>query len=112
MALRQNCVLISILLSALIITSCTTQRYGRQQPISGVEKAAFTCRDIKLQIAQSEEFLNNVRIQRHDTSSAHVMGFLGDFGIGNVMEGDAAELSGEKRLSELKSLSAERGCSS
>jgi len=38
------------------------------------------------------------------------LGALGDFGIGNVMEGDAAEKSGNDRLNELKALQGAKSC--
>lgn len=94
----------------LLFTSCSTQRYGRLTEVSATEKQVYTCKDLQIELAKTEEFLNSVRMQRHDTNGAHVMGFLGDFGIGNVMEGDAAELSGEQRLKQLKDLSAEKRC--
>lgn len=98
------------IIATCCLTACTTQRYGRVVPVSGVEKQVMQCRDIALEMAKTDEFLHSVRMQRTDTSGAHVLGFLGDFGIGNVMEGDAAELSGEKRLKELRDLNAERRC--
>lgn len=94
----------------LAISACSTQRYGRQTMLSATEKEEFDCKDIRIEIAKTDEFLSSIRMQRHDTSGAHVLGALGDFGIGNVMEGDAAELSGEKRLKELKDLSAQKKC--
>lgn len=72
--------------------SCATQRYGRQIDLSETERQTFTCREIKIESAKTDEFVKSVRMQRHDTNGAHVLGFLGDFGVGNVMEGDAAEL--------------------
>ncbi len=99
-----------ILLTVLLVSACATQRYGRQTDLSAIERQEFTCKDIRIEIAKSEEFLNSIRMQRHETSGAHVLGALGDFGIGNVMEGDSAELSGEKRLKQLKDLSADKKC--
>lgn len=99
-----------ILTSLLILTSCATQRYGRQTSVSGTERTEYTCKDIKLEKAKANEFLSSVRTQRAETNAAHVAGFLGDFGIGNVMEGDAAILSGEKRLKELNDLAVDKGC--
>lgn len=96
--------------SAVLLTACATQRYGRQTEPSAAERQMFTCRDITLEIAKTEEFLSDIRMQRRETSGAHVLGALGDFGIGNTLEGDAAELSGEKRLKALKDLKAERKC--
>ncbi|MCA9232482.1 MAG: hypothetical protein KDA57_17670 [Planctomycetales bacterium] len=100
-----------VVVSLLIfLAACATQRYGRQTELSQVERQEFSCKDIRIEIAKSDEFLSAIRMQRRDTSGAHVLGALGDFGIGNVMEGDAAELSGEKRLKQLKELSAEKHC--
>jgi len=102
--------LIALILITATLSACSTQRYGRQTELSGTEKQEFDCKDLRIEIAKSEEFLTDIRMQRRDTSGAHVLGALGDFGIGNVMEGDAAELSGEKRLKQLKDLSAEKNC--
>ncbi len=89
--------------------SCT-QRYGRQTPVSPTERQLLSCSDLKIEIAKTEFFLEDVQRQRSDTSGAHVLGFLGDFGIGNVMEGDAAEASGRERLMQLKALEVGKGC--
>lgn len=101
---------IATLCATFLLVGCATQRYGRQTEVSGIEMKYFTCKDINIEIAKTEEFLSQVRMQRADTSGAHVLGFLGDFGIGNVLEGDAAELSGEKRLKQLRDLKATRNC--
>ncbi len=94
----------------LSLTACATQRYGRQTPVSPTEKQLLSCSDLKIEIAKTEFFLEDVQRQRSDTSGAHVLGFLGDFGIGNVMEGNAAEESGRQRLAELKALEVGKGC--
>ena len=94
----------------LSLTACATQRYGREAPVSPGERSSLTCEQIVLEIEKSEFFIADIQRQRRDTSGAHVLGFLGDFGIGNVMEGDAAELSGMERLSQLKALQSEKGC--
>lgn len=101
---------IAIMSVLVLVTGCATQRYGREKSVSSAEKGSLTCREIALQIDSTEEFLSDVRRQRMDTSGAHVLGFFGDFGIGNSMEGDAAELSGENRLKELRDLQAIKGC--
>lgn len=102
--------IIALGMAAVMLAGCATQRYGRQTVLSATEKQHFDCKDIMIEIAKTEEFLSSVRMQRMETSGAHVLGALGDFGIGNTMEGDAAELSGEKRLKELRDLKAEKKC--
>jgi hypothetical protein len=97
--------------TVLSLSACATQRYGRATPVSPGERAALTCEQIALEIEKTEFFLADIRRQRSQTSGAHVLGALGDFGIGNVMEGDAAEASGVQRLSELRALQIQKGCS-
>ena len=94
----------------LSLTACATQRYGRETPVSPGERSELTCDQIKLEIEKTDFFIADIQRQRRDTSGAHVLGVLGDFGIGNVMEGDAAEASGMKRLAELKALQSQKGC--
>ena len=95
----------------LSLSACATQRYGRATPESPGERAALTCEQIALEIEKTEFFVADIQQQRSQTSGAHVLGALGDFGIGNVMEGDAAEASGVSRLTELRALQSEKGCS-
>lgn len=94
----------------LSLTACATQRYGREAPVSPGERSSLTCEQIVLEIEKTEFFIADIQQQRRETGAAHVLGFLGDFGIGNVMEGDAAEVSGMKRLSQLKALQSENDC--
>jgi hypothetical protein len=99
-----------IVVIGLLVAGCTTQRYGRLTEVSPAERDMLDCRDIRLEIARAEQFLASVRATRLEMNSAQVLGALLDFGIGNVIEGDAAELSGERRLRQLRDLSTAKGC--
>ena len=99
-----------VCLLGVALVACATQRYGRMTPLSPGERASLDCDEIDLEIEKANFFVEDVQRQRSETSGAHVLGFLGDFGIGNVMEGDAAEESGTTRLKELEVLSAEKSC--
>lgn len=92
------------------LMACATQRYGREAAVSPGERRSLTCEQLALEIEKTEFFIADVQRQRNDTSGAHVLGFLGDFGIGNVMEGDAAEASGMDRLSQLEELQSDKNC--
>ena len=94
----------------LSLTACATQRYGRMTPVSPGERSNLNCEQIPLEIEKAEFFLSDIRAQRSQTTGAHVLGALGDFGIGNVMEGDAAEKSGMDRMNQLKALERDKGC--
>lgn len=102
-------ILMPALAVALVTTGCATKRYGRVQPLSGVEKVAYTCRDIEIEVAKVEAFQQQVA-EGAKFNVASVLGFLGDYGIGNSMERGGADRSALRRLNELKSLRAERGC--
>lgn len=99
-----------VIVFVLSLSACATQRYGRATPVSPGERSSLTCERIAIEIGKTEFFVADIQRQRSDTSGAHVLGFLGDFGIGNVMEGNAAEKSGTERLSQLKALQSEKDC--
>jgi hypothetical protein len=100
----------AILALVILVAGCSTQRFGRLTPLSETEKQTLSCREIAIEIAKAEEFLFQTRSTRNNTNALHVLGALGDFGIGNVMEGNAAEQSGEVRLKDLKDLNARKAC--
>jgi hypothetical protein len=95
---------------SVALSSCAVERFGRLTNLTETEKQNFTCKDIKIEIAKAEEFTKNVKTARGEVKATHVLGFMGDFGIGNHMEGSAAEASGEQRLSDLRMLKDNKGC--
>jgi hypothetical protein len=99
----------TVLVPAFLITGCATKNYGRLQPLSGVERAAYTCRDIDIEIAKVEAFQQQI-VEGAQFNMASVLGILGDYGIGNSIERGAAERSAIVRLNELKGLRAQKGC--
>ena len=99
----------SIILPALVLAGCATKRYGRLQPLTGAERVAYSCREIDLEIAKVQAFQQQV-IEGAQFNVASVLGILGDYGIGNSMERNAAEASAARRLGQLSDLKAERGC--
>ncbi|HCR85330.1 MAG TPA: hypothetical protein DIV86_01500 [Alphaproteobacteria bacterium] len=104
----KNLVLVTFTL--VFLTSCAVQRYGRANSLTDVERKELTCREINIELAKAQEFLDDVKTQRTQTKATHVLGFFADFGIGNAMEGSEAQSSGEKRVSELKSLKETKDC--
>ena len=95
----------------LSLTACATQQYGRATPVSPRERSLLTCEQIAIEIEKAEFFIADIQQQRSEISAAHVIGALRDLGIGNLVEGDAAESSGKDRLRELKALQSEKDCS-
>ena len=98
-----------ILLLALGLTSCATKRYGRLQPITAAEKAAMSCGDIEVEISKVEGFRQQIT-EGAEIDWKSAAGFLGDFGIGNAMEKNAAEKTATERMNELLEIRSEKGC--
>lgn len=93
----------------LMATGCATKRYGRVQPLTGAEAAAYTCREIDLEIAKVQSFQTQIA-EGAEFNAASALGILGDWGIGNSMERSAAEKSAAQRLQQLRDLHAQKGC--
>lgn len=99
-----------IILVSTLAFGCATQRFGREEPVNDAEKRVLTCDQIDLELAKTESFLKNTTDQSAKFTGKDVLGFLGDFGIGNAMEYNDAMKSGTTRLSQLSNLQTERNC--
>lgn len=102
-------VLSTVALISLAATGCATKRYGRLQPLTPIEQQAYSCRDIDIEIAKVEGFREQVSDGAR-INGASVLGFLGDWGIGNATEKNAAERTATQRMSSLLALKAAKGC--
>ena len=91
------------LFSILFITACATKRYGRMSSVSVAEKQHYDLKDIEIEIAKVKQFVRDVE-EGAEFDFKSVLGFLGDYGIGNAMEKDAAMRSARERLEELEAI--------
>lgn len=94
---------------SILLSGCATKHYGRQPELTSFEESTLSCREMDLEIAKVEGFLQTV----DDESSfdgRSVLSFLGDFGIGNVLEKNSAVDSANKRLDQLKDLRFKKQC--
>ena len=100
-----------ILCLALGLTGCATKNYGRQGELTQYEKDTMTCREIALEKAKVQGFIEHVdKESKFDGRS--VLSFLGDFGVGNVIEKNAALKSANRRLTQLNDLWSTKKCDS
>lgn len=93
-----------------VFSGCATKNYGRQSLLTGFEKSQLSCREIDIEISKTIGFINDIEAESK-FSGRRVLSFFGDFGIGNVVEKNAALDSAHKRLNDLQNLKAEKGCS-
>jgi hypothetical protein len=92
------------LLAVMVVVSagCATKRYGRMTTLTSKEADVLSCPRIEEEIVECEVFLADV--YSTSFSGEDVLAILGDFGIGNLMERDAALKSGKDRLEGLYEL--------
>lgn len=100
----------ALLLAGLSVAGCSTKNYGRQPELTSFEKQTMTCREIDLEQAKVQGFLAHVR-EESEFDGRSVLSFLGDFGIGNLMEKDAAVDSANQRMAQLSAAKMQQGCS-
>lgn len=91
--------------------ACATQRFGRMQHITEIERKILDCNHLEVEIAKTQGFLDQTRRQDEKFTNADLLGFLGDFGIGNAMEYSDAMESGNIRLDQLNKMKDEKDCS-
>lgn len=96
-------------LAVVAVAGCSTKNYGRQPELTSFERQSMTCREIDLEEAKVHGFLAHVRDEAQFDGRS-VLSFLGDFGIGNLMERDAAVDSANKRLAQLSQTKTRQGC--
>src|SRR5260370_33797573 len=96
--------------SSISLTACATERFGREQRVTAAEKTSLTCEQTDLEIAKVDGFLTDTEAQWEDTHGRRLLGFLGDFGIGNHMERKDAIESADTRRQQLLELRAVKHC--
>ena len=92
-----------------VLQGCATKTYGRQGSLTNFEKDSLTCREIDLEIAKSQGFIEHVN-KESEFSGRDVLAILGDFGIGNTMERSAALESANNRIAQLRDLRSAKKC--
>ncbi|MCG8710021.1 hypothetical protein JHU04_003296 [Brenneria sp. 4F2] len=80
-----------------LLTGCATKQYPIAAPVLPEEASAMSCKDIDREIAH----VKSVQYQIERTGEFNgrtVLGFLGDFGIGNgIAKSDAREQAYERK---------------
>lgn len=91
------------LLVALFMSGCATKQYPQSPSVTSEEASSLDCKALKQEIAK----LHSVQVEINSTGQFDgrtVLGFLGDFGIGNGMAKSEAQKKAVSRLNQLESL--------
>lgn len=98
-----------LLLVVVTLSACATKRYGRAVEITPTEQEALNCREINIEIAKVDGMIKQIT-EKSKFDGMDVAAFLGDFGIGNKMELDAALASANTRKTQLTSMKTAKRC--
>ncbi|HGN9444688.1 TPA: hypothetical protein ACK0KV_003731 [Raoultella ornithinolytica] len=93
------------LLVAVFLTGCATKQYPQSPAVTSEEASSLDCKALNQEIAK----LHSVQAEINSTGQFDgrtVLGFLGDFGIGNGMAKSEAQKKAAARLNQLESLKA------
>ncbi|WP_159918066.1 hypothetical protein [Pantoea sp. 18069] len=98
-----------LLVACAALAGCATKNYGRQGDVTSYEKQTMTCREIELETAKVHGYLEHIE-KESQFDGRSVLSFLGDFGIGNTMEKNAALEAANKRLAQLQAAKTAKNC--
>lgn len=96
-------------MALFVFQGCATKTYGRVGTVTTFEKDTLTCREIDLEVAKAQGFIEHVN-KESEFSGRDVLAILGDFGIGNTMERSAALESANNRIAQLRDLRTAKKC--
>ena len=99
----RNMAVLGMGMALVALAGCSTKNYGRQPDLTSFEKTTLSCREIDLEQAKVQGFIQHVN-EESGFDGRSVLSFLADFGIGNTMEKHNALASAETRLVELNEL--------
>jgi hypothetical protein len=97
------------LCAAALLAGCTTNPYGRLEPVSDAERAGLDCAAIAAEISRIEVFDAHVgEVARATALTGHQTGR--GYGAADSKVRRRAERSASERRRQLWRLEAERGC--
>jgi outer membrane lipoprotein SlyB len=100
---------IVISLSLLVLAGCATKQYPQAPSVTNEEAAAFDCKEIGQEIAKAHSVQNQIK-ETGSFDGRTVMGFIGDFGLGNGLAKSAANDKADARIMQLQNLKTARNC--
>ncbi|KAA9001696.1 hypothetical protein FJU30_05220 [Affinibrenneria salicis] len=92
-----------------LLSACATKQYPQAPSVTADESAVFDCRALSQEIAKTKSVQSEIE-RTGEFDGRTVLGFLGDFGIGNGMAKSEARQKASARLSQLTKLKAARKC--
>lgn len=98
---------IASLLAVMLLSGCALKQYPASPPVSEVQKTTLDCASVEKEIASQQQVQQQID-KTGEFSALTVLGFIGDFGIGNGVAKSLAQKHADRRMNELKQLEKSR----
>ncbi|MBD9553868.1 hypothetical protein IB221_16605 [Pantoea sp. PNT01] len=92
-------------LLALALTGCATKQYPQAAAVTPEETATLNCSALDQELVKAQSVQSDIE-QTGQFDALTVLGFVGDFGLGNGIAKYNASQKAERRLNQLQSLKA------
>ncbi|EXU77302.1 hypothetical protein BG55_00455 [Erwinia mallotivora] len=86
-----------------LLSGCALKQYPASQPVSSVEATQLDCNGVKQAIISQQQVEAEID-KTGQFDGLTVLGFIGDFGIGNGVAKSQARKHADQRMAQLKQL--------
>ncbi|QOL15777.1 hypothetical protein [Dickeya dianthicola] len=93
----------ALFISTLMLSGCATKQYPQAPAVTSEEASVLDCKAINQEIVKLHIIQSDIE-STGQFDGRTVLGFLGDFGIGNGMAKSEALKKSNARLSQLESI--------
>lgn len=94
---------IVVAMGVIFLAGCATKQYPQAPSVTGEEAGTFDCKALSQEIAKAHSMQQEIE-STGQFDGRTVLGFLGDFGIGNGMAKSEARKKAQERLNQLEAL--------
>ncbi|MET3075429.1 hypothetical protein ABXV16_06665 [Pantoea leporis] len=96
-----------VILIALLLSGCALKQYPQSAKVSDAEAQTYDCAALNQEIAKSQSVQQQID-KTGEFDALTVLGFVGDFGIGNGLAKASANSKVKARLEQLQKLQSVR----
>jgi hypothetical protein len=96
-----------VILIAILLSGCALKQYPQSANVSDAEAQTYDCAALNQEIAKSQSVKQQID-KTGEFDALTVLGFVGDFGIGNGIAKASANNKAAARLQQLENLKAVR----
>ncbi|KAJ9432864.1 hypothetical protein SAMN05518863_102323 [Candidatus Pantoea symbiotica] len=96
-----------VILIAMLLSGCALKQYPQSANVSDAEAQTYDCAALNQEIAKSQSVKQQID-KTGEFDALTILGFVGDFGIGNGLAKASANNKAAARLQQLENLKAVR----